>query len=502
MEWVGISDLEDRRRNAARYGPPFEQSAAMRGPAPLQTLAFVALLVIFSGFLWLWPAQVAAWLDVVAACAFLAMAIWRVGLILISAAPPPEPQAPNDWPRYTILAALHDEAEIVSQLVERLSAIDYPPDRLQGLLVLEAHDHATIAAALAAPRPDWLDVLVTPPGRPQTKPRALNYALTHATGELLTVYDAEDAPDLHQLREAAARFADDRHGRLACLQAPLRIRSLHGAGSRSRFIDRQFAAEYASLFQATLPGMARLGLPFPLGGTSNHFRVEALQAVGGWDAWNVTEDADLGFRLWSCGWTLGVIARPTWETPPGGLAHWLPQRTRWLKGYLQTWGVHTRRPWRLGWRGALALVMTVGAGLVSAAIHGLTLAWVAAAVLVSAMAGLSPETPVLALCVLVLGAASAWLSCAIGARRAGTPYGAEDMIKAPAYWGLLSLAFVHAAWRLVREPFAWDKTPHRREAVPEAEPVATSRAETYDALDATAPLRLSAGHASAPEPVA
>ena len=156
----------------------------------------------------------------------------------------------------------------------------------------------------------------------------------------------------------------------------------------------------------------------------------------------------------------------------------------------------------LGWRGALAFVMTVGAGLVSAAIHGLTLAWVAAAVLVSAIAGLPPETPVLALCVLVLGAASAWLSCAIGARRAGAPYDVSDMMKAPAYWALLSLAFVHAAWRLVVDPFAWDKTPHQRDAWPEGESPAASEVETNDALDATAPLRLSAGHAAAPEPVA
>ena len=473
----------------------------MRGVVPFQVLVLGSLLFAFIGVVWWWPEKLASGLVALAACAFLALAIWRLVLILLSTAPLPEPAAPADWPHYTILAALHDEAEIVSQLVERLSRIDYPRDRLQGLLVLEAHDHDTIAAALAAPRPDWLEILVTPPGRPQTKPRALNYALAHATGELLTVYDAEDAPDPQQLREAAARFGDQT-GRLACLQAPLRIRPRLGADDGSRFIDRQFAAEYASLFETTLPGMARLGLPFPLGGTSNHFRVDALRAVGGWDAWNVTEDADLGFRLWSCGWTLGVITRPTWETPPGDLSHWLPQRTRWLKGYLQTWGVHTRRPWRLGWRGAFALVMTVGAGLVSAAIHGLTLAWVAAAVLVSVMAGLPPETPALALCVLMLGAASGWLSCAIGARRAGTAYGAGDMASAPAYWALLSLAFAHAAWRLVLEPFAWDKTPHRRDAQMEAELPVVPGIDSYDALDVTAPLRLSAGHAAAPEPVA
>ncbi|MEJ6790578.1 glycosyltransferase [Brevundimonas sp. BR2-1] len=421
--------------------------------------------------------------------------MWRISLILLSAlsrAPSPDP---TSWPRYTVLAALYHEAEIVGQLIERLSRIDYPADRLQGLLVLEAHDEDTIAAAHATPRPDWLEVLVVPAGRPQTKPRALNWALAYATGDLLTVYDAEDDPDPLQLREAAARFGADPTGKLACLQAPLRIRRRARTPDASPFLDRQFAAEYASLFETTLPGIARLGLPFPLGGTSNHFRTDVLSAVEGWDAWNVTEDADLGFRLWARGWKLGVISRPTWETPPGGLDNWLPQRTRWLKGYMQTWGVHTREPWRLGRRGAVALVLTVGAGLVSAALHGLSLAWVAATVLVSLMAGLPPETPALALSVLVLGAASAWLSCAIGARRAGVPYGPRDMLAAPAYWALLSLAFVHAAWRLVLDPFAWDKTRHRRDAPPE--PV-----ETHDVLDETAPLRLSAVHAAAPEPVA
>ncbi len=470
----------------------------MRGLVPLQIALLAALAAAFAAALHVWPASLPEWLVIGSASAFLTVAAWRIALILLSATPPWQPPLPTQWPRYTVLAALHDEAAVVGQLIDRLARIDYPPDRLQGLLVLESHDQPTIAAARAAPRPAWLDILVVPPGAPQTKPRALNFALGHATGELLTVYDAEDAPDPLQLREAAARFAADPGQRLACLQAPLRVRPPQDPDRRSRFLDRQFAAEYASLFETTLPGMARLDLPFPLGGTSNHFRVDVLRAVGGWDAWNVTEDADLGFRLWSHGWRLGVLTRPTWETPPGQLVDWLPQRTRWLKGYMQTLGVHTRRPWRLGWRGVAALAMTVGVGLISAAAHGLSLAWVITAVLVSAIAGLSPDTPALPLSVLVLGAAAAWLSCLIGARRAGVPYGPADMLMAPGYWSLLSLAFAHAAWRLVREPFAWDKTTHRPDPLPRAD----VPGETHAALDGTAPLRLSAGHAAAPEPVA
>ncbi|HZV85400.1 MAG TPA: glycosyltransferase family 2 protein [Brevundimonas sp.] len=434
-------------------------------------------------------------LIIVGGVGFLTVAAWRTLLILASAAPLSDPAPPPAWPRYTLMAALHDEAEVVGQLIERLARIDYPSDRLQGLLLLEAHDHATMAAALKADRPAWLDIIVIPPGAPQTKPRALNFGLEHATGDLLAVYDAEDEPDRLQLREAAARFAGDATGRLACLQAPLRIRQ-----GRSPFLDRQFAAEYASLFETALPGMARLGLPFPLGGTSNHFRTDALRAVGGWDAWNVTEDADLGFRLWEDGWRAGVMRRPTFESPPGDLENWLPQRTRWLKGYMQTWGVHTRRPWRLGLRGLTALVLTIGAGLASAALHGVSLAWIAATVLVAAAAGLPPEVSVLALIVLVLGVASAWLSCFIGARRAGVAYGARDMAAAPFYWALLSLAFGHAVWRLLRSPFLWDKTPHRLDPSDLSQTVRLAPAQ--ERLDAAGRVRLSALHVAAPEPVA
>ncbi|MDP2763951.1 MAG: glycosyltransferase, partial [Brevundimonas sp.] len=209
----------------------------MRRLVPFQLILLGSLVAAVLIVAWRSPGHGASWLVFVAASVFLALAVWRVILTLVSATPRAQPPDPEDWPRYTVLAALHDEADIVDQLVERLSRIDYPPDRLQGLLVLEAHDHATIAAARAAYRPGWLDILVTPPGAPQTKPRALNYALARTTGELLTVYDAEDAPDPGQLREAAARFAADQGNRLACLQAPLRIRPRPG------FIARQFAAE-------------------------------------------------------------------------------------------------------------------------------------------------------------------------------------------------------------------------------------------------------------------
>ena len=451
-------------------------SAAWRGVSVGQAVVLALALVVGLGAGTAGGRPATDGVILAAQIAFLLLAVWRIATILLSRPPRHATASPSlmdppagGWPRYTLLIALHDEAEVVGQLAERLSMIDYPPDRLEALLLLEAHDAATIAAAMRAVRPHWMRVVIVPPGAPQTKPRALNFGLAQAKGELVTIYDAEDDPDPFQLREAAGRFAADIPGRLACLQAPLRIRRKGRDGHAAPFLDRQFAVEYAGLFEVALPALARLGLPFPLGGTSNHFRADVLKAVGGWDAWNVTEDADLGFRLWRGGWRLGVLSRPTYETPPGALELWLPQRTRWLKGYMQTWGVHTRSLRGLGVRGAAALILTLGVGLTSAAIHAATLAWVLTAGLVAATAGMSPDTPVFGLCVLVLGAAAAWLQGKIGAMRAHVPYSATDMIAAPAYWSLLSLAFFHAVWRLVREPFAWDKTAHFRDDEPERE---------------------------------
>ncbi len=440
--------------------------AARRTPTPGQMAGCALVIATLAAALFSQPRQTIGALILIVQIGFVIAALWRATLAVASLRPAPLPLRPFEWPRYTILAALHDEPAVTPTLIRNLAQLDYPADRLEGFLVLEAHDHATLAAAQNTPRPDWLKIIVAPPGYPLTKPRALNHALSFATGDLLTIYDAEDRPSPRQLKAAAARFVAE--PQLGCLQAPLRIRP--PAHSRTPFLDRQFAFEYAALFEVVLPGMARLGLPFPLGGTSNHIRMTALREAGGWDAYNVTEDADLGFRLWSLGWRLGVIGSRTIETPPGEFDRWLPQRTRWIKGYMQTWGVHTRRPARLGARGLLSLVMTLGAGIVSAAAHAPTLAWLASAILIGLSAGVRPEAPLGSLAVLAMGVVASWTTCAIGAKRAGLDYRIGDMLAAPAYWSLLSLAFVHALWRLVLEPYVWNKTPHDAADGPTATP--------------------------------
>lgn len=447
------------RARAIPTGPPAGESAVRRLPTPAQA---AVLLALAAGALVLGAASPARLLGLLHDLAFAGFALviaWRLATLFLARPPAPVPPAPlgRRLPRYTVVAALRDEAAMLPQLVARLDALDYPRDRLQGLIVLEPDDAATLAAARARPLPAWLRVVVAPPGAPATKPRALNVALAEASGELLVIYDAEDTPHPGQLREAAARFAHG-HPRLGCLQAPLRA---HGARGP---IGRQFAAEYAALFEVALPALSRAGLPFPLGGTSNHFRTEALRQVGGWDPWNVTEDADLGFRLHRRGWRLGLLTLPTWEPPPEDLRAWLPQRARWLKGYMQTWGVHMRRPRGLGLGGVVALQLTLTQAIASACVQAPVVGWLAALAAIALAQGVTPAAPPADVALALAGWAAASAACALGARRAGVEARPGDLLAAPLYWSLLTLAQAHAVWRLLARPYHWDKTAHAPDA--------------------------------------
>ena len=353
-------------------------------------------------------------------------------------------------PKASIIVALYREAAVIPQLIRTLGAIDYPAGKLEVRLVLEADDTETLAAIERCRLDSRFGVIIAPAGHPRTKPRALNYALRFCTGEIIAVHDAEDRPHPLQLRHAAESFSLA-PPRLACLQAPL---NWYNRGET--WLTRQFAMEYAAHFHVMLPLYQRLGWPLPLGGTSNYFRVKALRRSGGWDAWNVTEDADLGVRLHRLGYRCGLIAPTTLEEAPVDLRGWTPQRTRWLKGYWQTLGVHfgldaERR------RLSLPLVMTLGGAVLSALIHGPTLA---AALAVAVMEqGMSL---LLLACLSILGAgyAGGLMGAIEGMARAGLPVRITDLALLPVYWSIQFVPAVRALVQLVQNPYLWEKTEH------------------------------------------
>lgn len=244
-------------------------------------------------------------------------------------------------PNITLLVPLFKEAQIADTLVRRLTRLDYPRARLEVILILEEIDTETRSLIQKTDLPNWMKVLEVPIGKITTKPRALNYALRFARGEIIGIYDAEDAPATDQLRKVAAQFAAS-PASTACLQGILDFYN-----PKSNWLARCFTIEYASWFRIVLPGLTKLGLAIPLGGTTVFLRRAALQAVGGWDAHNVTEDAELGIRLARMGYKTEMLHSVTREEANIKPWPWVKQRSRWLKGYALTWWCHTRNPRKL-----------------------------------------------------------------------------------------------------------------------------------------------------------
>lgn len=250
----------------------------------------------------------------------------------------PPPGAATRLPKVSVLVPLFRETEIAHALVTRLSRLTYPKSLLEVILILEEEDDTTRKTLAEIDLPPWMRAVIAPDGQPRTKPRAMNYALDFCHGDIIGIFDAEDAPDPDQITMVARRF-QTAPPEVACLQGILDYYN-----PKQNWLSRCFTIEYATWFRVMLPGLTRLGLAIPLGGTTLYFRRDALEELGGWDAHNVTEDADLGFRLARHGYRTEMISTVTGEEANFRLWPWVKQRSRWLKGYMTTYLVHMRRP--------------------------------------------------------------------------------------------------------------------------------------------------------------
>jgi cellulose synthase/poly-beta-1,6-N-acetylglucosamine synthase-like glycosyltransferase len=370
--------------------------------------------------------------------------------------------APDEVLRpYTVMVPAFREPEVMSSLVAHLRRLDYPAERLQVLVLLETDDVGTIAAARQAIGPARdVRILLVPPGGPRTKPKALNYGLTHASGTYLTIFDAEDRPDPLQLRKAALGFSKSPPS-VACLQAHL---GFFNAGQN--LITRWFQVEYSMWFRQMLPGMSKLGAPIPLGGTSNHFRTEVLLDLGAWDPNNVTEDADLGARLSRAGYRSEVLDSITLEEANSDFVNWAKQRSRWYKGYLQTFLVHIRdfRSARraLGTRELLLFTILVGGTPLIAVVNPifwtLTVLW-----FIVKPGWLMAMYPALLyylglLVWLVGNFAFTFVSMLEAAEVDDSLFVAAFLT--PVYWVMMSIAAYKALVQVIFAPTYWEKTRH------------------------------------------
>ena len=427
--------------NAARYG-------------------FVAGLVLLIVMVLVAPYLAQFWLLPIALCVLIGPSLIRLAALFTPRREEPPPEHPDDaeLPLYSVLIPLRDETAMVPQLFAAMRAIDYPPERLDIKFVVETRSPETIAAVeqhLGDPRFSIIRVL---DAMPRTKPKALDYALPLCRGEFVVVFDAEDIPDPDQLWKAALRFRDSPD--IECLQAQLVIEN----GRRS-WLAALFAGEYAGLFSVLLPGLARWRMPMPLGGTSNHFRIETLRRIGGWDAFNVTEDADIGVRLARLRLRVETLSSRTHEAAPVRISLWLGQRTRWMKGWMQTFIVHNRNPRQLAREMGLSAMLTFEVLVLGMIVAPFLHIGFLGVMLAEFLLGLPPWAEGLGWSALyggflALGYGSAIGMTLVGLRRIGHLHLLGVQFLLPAYWLLMTLATLLALVELVRQPFFWFKSPH------------------------------------------
>ncbi|MDB5510360.1 MAG: glycosyl transferase family 2 [Hyphomicrobiales bacterium] len=409
----------------------------------------------------------AIWSAVCAAFGVCAMVAVSLRLLAFwcgwSFKPKPMPLLPDaDLPSYTILIALYREAAVAPRLVAALDALDYPAEKLDVLFAVEESDHETAAALVHQSSRLRRYIVRVPEGRPRTKPRALNFALAMAQGTFTVIFDAEDQPEPDQLRRAATVFARE-DDRVACLQAALAIDN-----HRDGWLTRLFAIDYAGLFDVFNLGLARLGVPLPLGGTSNHFRTKVLRQVGGWDAWNVTEDADLGVRLARLGYSTKSLESTTWEEAPAGLKNWFAQRRRWMKGWMQTLLTHTRHPRQLvaelGPARAASVIALLAANTLGPLIGSAFMAYVLYDMAAGDLLAPRPFAHVLSdlfwIVLALSGLASIFLISFAGMTRRGLWRSAPYLLLRPVHMLLMTLAAWAALIELFHRPFHWAKTEH------------------------------------------
>ncbi len=369
-------------------------------------------------------------------------------------------------PTVSVMVPLFREREIAGLLVRRLQRLNYPRELLDILLVVEEDDTLTRETLARTALPHWMRVIVVPRGRVRTKPRALNYALDFCRGSIIGVYDAEDAPHPDQIHEIVRRF-HDRGPEVACLQG---ILDFYNPGRN--WLARCFTIEYASWFRVVLPGISRLGLAIPLGGTTLFFRRKALEALGGWDAHNVTEDADLGIRLARHGYRTEVVPTVTREEANCRPLPWIRQRSRWLKGFAITWAVHMRNPRQslrdLGWRSFLGMqILFLGTFSQFLLAPLLWSFWVIPLGISHPLAVLLPWPVVASFGTLFLLCEAGTI--AIGMLAVSGPAHRHLLPWVPTlhfYYPLATLAAWKALWEILTRPFYWDKTAHGRFSMP------------------------------------
>lgn len=433
---------------------------------------FLSLFVLIGGLIINWHTTIVLFIGLLTFLYFADL-LFNLYLIVRSFTKPAEikvsPQEIKSipdhiWPTYTVFCPLYKEWQVVPQFVKAMSQLDYPKEKLQVMLLLEQNDTETINKIRSFNLPSYFEIVIVPPSFPKTKPKACNYGLTKATGEYAVIYDAEDAPDPLQLKKSVIAFAKAPKSTI-CVQAKLNFYN-----PQQNLLTRVFTAEYSLWFNLVLTGLQSIAAPIPLGGTSNHFRTKDLHKLKGWDSFNVTEDADLGIRLVKEGYTTAIVDSQTLEEANSSLMNWFAQRSRWIKGYMQTYLVHSRnlnafasskRRFQL-----ITFQLVIGGKVLSLFINPfmwlITITYFVLRPIVGEFIESFYPTPVLYMGVfsLIVGNFLYLYYYMIGCAKHGHYNLIQYVYLVPLYWLTMSIASWIALYHLIVKPHHWSKTKH------------------------------------------
>lgn len=474
-----MSETSDQKRpavQAAAEVDPLELShrrpewSASQPLTRAQKVATLALLAGLAAAFACCPLRTAQVLIAACTAFYVVLTVYKFVVIRASLSPsailrfsPSEiaAQEPREWPVFSVLVPMYKEPETVRQMVASLEAMEYPVDRKDVQILLEADDAATLEAARALTLPPGFRVTEIPPSFPRTKPKACNIGLHLARGEYLVIYDAEDLPEKDQLKKAVMAF-EASPANVVCVQSRLNYYN-----PRQNVLTRWFTAEYSAWFDLQLPGLAALNAVIPLGGTSNHFRTRVLQELMGWDAYNVTEDCDLGVRLARAGYATRMLETTTWEEACSDVWFWIKQRTRWQKGYIQTWFVHMRDPLKLcrelGPANFLHYHLLIGGVTFSVLVNPIfwlmALVWFVFRPEGVAMLFPGPVFAAGAVCLFVGNFVFIYVNLLGCCKRNKDDLMAWCLLT-PVYWMMMSYSGWRAFIQFFRAPFVWEKTQH------------------------------------------
>lgn len=369
----------------------------------------------------------------------------------------------SELPIYTILLPLYKEDKVLGKLINSLRNLNYPKEKLDIKIIAEADDDVTLKAISRFKLDEMFHVVKVPYSFPRTKPKACNYALKSAIGDFVTIYDAEDIPDKMQLKKALYQFMNEDE-KLVCVQAKLNYFNYN-----ENWLSRLFAIEHSTLFDFLLPGLQAVNVPIPLGGTSNHFRMSALKELRGWDPYNVTEDADLGIRIYQKGWRCVLIDSTTMEESPVDVWEWVRQRSRWIKGHLQTYFVHMRSPIKLykkvGMLGFVGVQFFLGAPALIFFISPFM--WASWLLFVTGVLQIPQSMPdwffttiYFSSGILIAGIFLHIIYAIFAIKYRKLNDLGLYVFVFPFYWVLHSIASFRSVWQLITKPYYWEKTNH------------------------------------------